>query len=90
MAAACGVDVVVAGVPAHRPQVDPAAEAEDLGMDSGAGDRDPGGAHDQVFGPPRDLDVITARRQEDRLAVAPIDLGMEEQVGRPGGGRGDG
>ena len=36
---------------------------------------------DEIFRPPRAVDAITAGREADDLAVAPVDLGMEEEVG---------
>ena len=81
VAAAGRVDVVVARVPAHLRQVDPPSQREDLAMDPALGHLDRPAGH-EVLRPAGDLDVVSARRQGDRLAVAAVDLGMEEEIRR--------
>ena len=79
--AAGGVDVVVAGEPAALRRLDPAFEAEVLAVSRGAcGDRECRPLH-PVFGAAGELDGILAGGKSDRLAVGPVDLIVEEEVG---------
>ena len=50
-------------------------------MRPGCGDRDRRRLH-EVFRSPGELDLVLARRQHHRLAALPINLGMEEEIGR--------
>ena len=79
--AAGGVDVVVAGEPAAQRRLDPAFEAEIFAVRCHAGrDRDRRPLH-PVFGATGELNGVIPGGKRDRLAVGPVDLIVEEEVG---------
>ena len=78
--AAGRVDVVIARVPLHRRQVDPTLQLEVLAMGRPLG-HGHGPLEDAVLGAAGVLDLELSGREEDRLAVGPVDLGVEEEIG---------
>src|SRR5260370_30151760 len=79
--AAGGMNVMVAGIPALSRRVDPALQLERLRVRGGGGHGDRA-LQRLVFRPACIGDGVLARLQSDRLAVVPVDLGVEAEIRR--------
>ncbi len=74
------MNVVIAGIPAARGEIDPALEPE-LQCPAGAPDLEGNAARD-VLGPAGGVDGVGAGGQADDVAVGAVDLGLKVEVRR--------